>query len=105
MNRRLHDLNCSIVADLEGRSVGRERHLWETKGSVVSFSRRSDDLEGRYHRVAHVEGLCARAFSLVAHVEIEKCGCVALEPAGLYGDSTSVQGPLRPILRDRNSST
>jgi hypothetical protein len=53
VHRQLHELNCRVIARLDGR-VNRQGDLWQAHGARLGVPGGAEDLEGRDHRVAHV---------------------------------------------------
>ena len=89
----LDDLDGGVVADVDARVDG-QRHLRQAEGARVGFGGGADDLEGRHHRVRHVE-----RHGAVAHVDVEEGGRVSGEPAWLDGDGAAFDGPERAVCR------
>lgn len=79
---QLDYLDGGVVADLDVRA-GRERYLREADGAGVGVLAGAQDLEGRYHGVAHVRRAAIGPVGAEAQVDVEeRCG-VALEPTWL----------------------
>jgi hypothetical protein len=96
MDGRLHNLNCRIIARIDG-CIRRKWHLGEAEGARVGVLRGADYLEDGDHGEGHVLWSVIGAISAEPKVHVEEGRSMALEPAWLDCDCTSEDGPFCPV--------
>jgi hypothetical protein len=88
----LHNLDRCIITGIDS-CVCWEWDLRQAESAGVRVLRGTDNLENWHHRVGHVRWSAIWAISAKSQVHVEECSGVALEPAGLERDCSSVDGP------------
>lgn len=99
MDGEFYDLDCSLVACLDGGVLG-QRHLREADGSWEGIVGGTEDLEHGDDGLCHVCWAAVRTIIAKAHVDVGEGCLVAAEPAGLESDSAASFGPVCSVCRD-----
>lgn len=95
----LHNLNRSQITGLD-TDVGGQWYLRQADSSRVRIIRRTGNLEGRHHWVAHVLGNLAEA-----NVDVYQGRRMAREPARLQSDGAATDGPVSAVCRGWHATT
>jgi len=106
MNSSLHHLNRGIITRLDRDVRGRrQRYLRQAECPWIWAFAWANQLKYRRHWERHVWRAVIWSICAEAHIDVEECRRVSLEPSGLDGNCSSYCRPESPICSCSHSST